>query len=322
MNHKISVIIPCYNGWKYMRRCIDSLENQTVAPYEVVVVDDCSKDDSFERLKEYAKTSPLNFIVLKNEVNAGPGISRKNAVDASNGEYIAFCDCDDWFELDFIESINKAITEEAPDVVIFDNYNTYDDRKIAAGTVKEYQNDKRSILANIRMSFWRIVAKRDIVADVVFPPLYYGEDGAVVPQIIAKAKRFSLIDKPFYNYYYRVGSVSQRPSSKAFKSMIEAFCVVSDNLSDEYRTECEYIGIKCVCYSAVLCGFKSGKKTVDIKAAIDDFEKKYPDWMNNPYRKNLGKIKNIYLFFIGKRMFLPVKLMTFLHDYYIRFRKK
>ncbi len=322
MNSNISIVIPCYNGWKYMQKCLESMEHQSILPYEILVIDDCSTDDSYAKLNEYAANTELNLIVLRNQTNVGPGISRKYGIEASRGDYIAFCDCDDWYEYDFIEELTCAIKRENADVLIFDNYNAYDNRRIVSDTVKELQNDKKSILANIRMSLCRITVKREIIEQVVFPPLYYGEDGAVVPQIIAKADKFTLIDKPLYNYYYRIGSVSQKPSLKACQQMVTAFKTVKHEISKDYRIECEYIGIKYVCYSAVLSGFKSGLNTSEIHAVLNDFEKEFPNWHKNGYRHNLGKIKNLYLDFIKRRWFLLVKLMTFLHSFYIKFRKQ
>lgn len=260
-----------------MKKCLENFEKQTLKPYEIIIVDDFSTDDSFERLKQYAEKSKLNFIIIRNEKNMGPGVSRKNGVNVSSGGYIAFCDCDDWFETDFIQIITENISCENSDVLIFDNYNTYEDRKIVAGTVKKLSPDnKNEILANIRMSLCRVVVKREIFTGIEFPPLYYGEDGAVVPQIIANAETFSLIDKPLYNYYHRAGSVSDKPSAKAAYNMVEAFNTIKQNLPEKYFAECEFIGIKYVCYSAVLSGFKAGIKTSQIKDILNRFEKIFP----------------------------------------------
>lgn len=323
MNLKISVIIPCYNGFRYMKRCLESFEKQTVKPYEIIIADDCSTDDSFERLKEYAENSKLNFVIIRNEKNMGPGIARKNAVDVSGGDYIAFCDCDDWFETDFIQIITENINKHNADVLMFDSYYTYDDRKIVSNPVKKLSSgNKNEILANIDMSLCKTVVKKQILTGIEFPALYHGEDGAVVPQIIANSESFILIDKPLYNYYYRTGSASQKLSDKAAFDMVEAFKTVQRNLPRKYFAECEFIGIKYVCYGAVLSGFKSGIKTKDIKNILNDFEKDFPDWINNKYIRNLGKIKNIYLILLKKRMFIPVKLMTSLHGFYIQTRRK
>ena len=90
----ISIIIPCYNGWKYMENCLQSLEKQTILPDEIIVMDDCSTDDSFAQLSAYTATSVLPLRVLRNEKNSGPGFSREVASQLVTSDYVAFCDCD------------------------------------------------------------------------------------------------------------------------------------------------------------------------------------------------------------------------------------
>lgn len=167
-----------------------------------------------------------------------------------------------------------------------------------------------------------IVVRREIMRSVICPSLYYGEDGAVVPQIIAAAESFAIIDKPLYNYYYRTGSVSQKPSPKACVDFVEAFRIVKSELPEEYRNECEYIGIKCVCYSAVLSAFKAGVSKTEVVKIIDGFEKDYPGWISNEYINNLGIAKKLYLLSIKYRLFMLVGLMSSMHDFYISHRKK
>ena len=102
MKDSIAVIIPCYNGWKYMSNCLESLENQSSLPNQIIIVDDCSTDDSFEHLNNYILKSPLKIQLVRNESNVGPGQSRANALKYVATEYVSFCDCDDWFEVTFI----------------------------------------------------------------------------------------------------------------------------------------------------------------------------------------------------------------------------
>lgn len=307
-----------------MDKCLSALEAQTIAPAEIIIVDDCSTDDSFERLQEYKEKTKLNIVLLKNEKNLGPGISRKKAIDTVIGDYIAFCDCDDWYDCDFIETVSKEIKSKVnTDVVIFDYYKVYSNQSISAGSTINYlKSEKNEILANVKMSLCCFVVKKEIMQSVVCPPLYHGEDGAVTPQIIAKSENISVLDRSFYNYLYREGSVSFKPSPTGYKELVEAFRVVKTELPEKYYDECEYIGIKYVCYGAVLSAFKAGVDRTKVFSILDEFEKDYPNWISNKYICNLGKIKNLYLLFIKKRMLLFVSVMSSLHDYYIKLRKK
>lgn len=91
----ISIVIPCYNASRYILESIDSVLNQTYKNIEVIVVDDCSLDDSYNIVKEYFLTRS-NVKLYKTAANSGtPAVPRNLGVQLSSGEYIAFLDADD-----------------------------------------------------------------------------------------------------------------------------------------------------------------------------------------------------------------------------------
>lgn len=98
---KVSVIIPCYNAAAYIDRCFKALENQTYKDFDVIVVDDCSTDNSIEIIEKYRATSKLTITIMKNDINSGPAASRNKGIRKSTAEYITFCDSDDWYEKRF-----------------------------------------------------------------------------------------------------------------------------------------------------------------------------------------------------------------------------
>jgi glycosyltransferase involved in cell wall biosynthesis len=102
MSPKVSIIIPVYNASNFLERCLDSVLSQTLSDIEVICIDDCSSDNSFEILKDYVgKDSRIKF--FKNEQNIGQGLTRNKGLDIAQGEYVAFVDCDDWIEPDMYE---------------------------------------------------------------------------------------------------------------------------------------------------------------------------------------------------------------------------
>ena len=136
---KIAVIIPNYNGFSYSGRCFEALEKQTFKDFEVCVIDDCSTDDSYEKLKKYEERSPLCIKVLRSPKNMGPGHSRKVGIEATDSEWIAFCDIDDWYDDDFLDEnessaepffsfqalsnyVSKMVEEENEDLEIYEEY--------------------------------------------------------------------------------------------------------------------------------------------------------------------------------------------------------
>lgn len=311
----LSIIIPVYNGYKYMLKCLDSLENQTIKPDEIIIGDDCSTDDTYEQLLKYKEKSSLNIVLFKNEKNGGPGYTRNVAKKMATSVYLAFCDADDWYELNFVETMRDCAVSECPDLIVFDNYTVIDGKqKVAGTTYNMIGRDKNVALALYPMSLCRFVASAAIVDTIDFPPLYNGEDGAVAPQIIAKSDKTVVIDQPFYNYLYRQDSASMRPSPKVYRGLLDAFDIVKDKLRDEYPSEVEFIGIKSVYYGAVLNAMKAKTSRCIICDFIDDFKLDFPNWNKNIYFQDYSFFKRAFVWSASYKFFLLLKPMTMVHS--------
>jgi glycosyltransferase involved in cell wall biosynthesis len=124
MNNKVSVIIPYFNRIDYLERSIGSVINQTYRNWELIIIDDCSKE-KFDLIDNHNGKITL----LKNEINLGPGLSRQFGVDNSNGEFLCFLDSDDYYHDEFLA---KAISEHLNNSDISATYCTsvYSDGKI------------------------------------------------------------------------------------------------------------------------------------------------------------------------------------------------
>ena len=101
---KVSIIVPTYNGEKYIRTCLDSLINQTLKEIEIICVNDSSPDNSLDVLEKYALNDQRVRII--NQPNSGPGIARNNGIAEAKGKYIGFVDPDDWADLDMFEKMS------------------------------------------------------------------------------------------------------------------------------------------------------------------------------------------------------------------------
>lgn len=117
----VSVIIPVYNVEKYLPKCLDSLLGQTMANIEAVCVDDASTDRSGKILEQYAaRDGRVKF--FSSDGNAGPGRARNLGLEKATGEYVMFCDPDDWFEPDAVETAYRRIAENGNDFAYFNTY--------------------------------------------------------------------------------------------------------------------------------------------------------------------------------------------------------
>lgn len=99
---KVSIIVPVYNVEKYLKRCLDSLVNQTLKDIEIICVNDGSTDGSLAILDEYVRND--DRIVVINQENSGQSVARNRGIDVAKGEYIGFVDSDDWVSEDYLKS--------------------------------------------------------------------------------------------------------------------------------------------------------------------------------------------------------------------------
>lgn len=124
----ISVVIPIYNGEKYIDKCLKSILNQTYKHYEVILIDNNSKDKSFIICQKYVKINE-NFHLIS-EKKPGPGCARNKGISLAKGEYITFLDCDDYWEPDYLEKmINTIKKNEKIDLVLCGRFYEEIDKK-------------------------------------------------------------------------------------------------------------------------------------------------------------------------------------------------
>ena len=113
---KVSIIIPIYNNEKYLMESIDSVLNQTFQDFEIISINDGSTDNSLKILEEYAKKDSRIKIVTQE--NKGAGSARNEGLKLAKGEYLAFLDGDDFYNLDFLEKMLKKSIDTNSDIVI------------------------------------------------------------------------------------------------------------------------------------------------------------------------------------------------------------
>ena len=124
---KVSIIIPVYNVEKYLKKCLDSVINQTLKDIEIICIDDGSTDSSYTILNEYAQKDN-RFVILKQK-NNGAGAARNKGIEIAKGEYLYFLDSDDFVDITLLEKAHTKIKENDCDICIFKNYFYNDNTK-------------------------------------------------------------------------------------------------------------------------------------------------------------------------------------------------
>lgn len=126
MMPKVSIVVPVHNAGQYLHRCIDSLVSQTLVDIEIVLVLDVPTDGSDKVAESYANLDARIKLVY-NSVNLHIGLSRNAGLNASTGEYIGFCDHDDYCELDMFEKLYAKAIEDSADIVVSNFFDEWDD---------------------------------------------------------------------------------------------------------------------------------------------------------------------------------------------------
>ena len=143
---KYSIIIPVYNVEQYLSKCIESVLNQTYSNYEIILIDDGSKDDSGNICDALAKNN--DFIKVIHKKNGGLSDARNVGLENSVGDYVIFLDSDDfWVDCNFLENISKL--ENNTDLIIFNSFKYYEQdnqrkpRFYLSEEFQEYDNIKK-----------------------------------------------------------------------------------------------------------------------------------------------------------------------------------
>ena len=138
---KVSIIIPVYNGEKYLQKCIESLINQTYKNIEIIFLNDGSIDNSIKILQKYQKKDKR--ITLINKENTGVSDTRNIGISKATGKYICFCDCDDEYSPNYIELMHNTAVKFNVDVVKC-NYKVVDssNNPISSGDISDISNKK------------------------------------------------------------------------------------------------------------------------------------------------------------------------------------
>lgn len=231
----ISIIVPVYNAEKYLKKCIESVLNQTYSAWELVLVDDGSEDNSYSVCIEYSeKDSRIKTI---HTVNYGRVHARSVGMKKSQGDLITFLDSDDWIEPNALEGMFTEMNEKAVDCVITGYIETSEVgekviyNQIPKGIYRDeiLQNEFFSIMlchddffeAGIQPFLWNKLFKRKLIEPIINAideRIVVGEDVVCVYPALLQAKAISIMDAAFYHY-----------------------CIHADSTMRTYRTEKEEV---------------------------------------------------------------------------------
>lgn len=240
----ISVIVPIFNVEKYMRRCLDSLANQTMKQIEIICIDDGSTDRSGIIADQYTTVEGQwpHFKVIHTE-NRGLSAARNTGINEAKADFLMFVDSDDWVDKNFCRIPYKSAININADMVIFQARSwkkgwskNRKDAQIPKGLVDEFSAHYYG-----GATAWNRLYSRKLIGEIRYPEGRLCEDRAVTHKIVHNASRIVVLEDCLYTHVNRKGSITHERTSKYRKEyLISALERYEDLRSygfpDEYLT--------------------------------------------------------------------------------------
>lgn len=217
---KFSIIVPVYNVEKYIKKCLDSVFAQTEKDFEVIVVNDGTKDNSMDIVKDYKVT-------IINQENQGLSAARNNGLKKARGDYIIFLDSDDYLEKDTLKEIKKSLTND-PDIVRFQIREVFEFKEAIDYEEQPFTNksgeEAFSLIAKYHFveNAWCYAIKRSYYQKekFTFRKGTIHEDYGLIPLVIIKANTVNSISYIGYNYVQRQGSIMSTKNYEKTKKKV------------------------------------------------------------------------------------------------------
>ena len=236
MNPKVSVIVPVYNTEQYLKECLDSIVNQTLRDIEIIIINDCSPDNSIDIICEYEKADN-RIIVIDKKQNEGVGKARNDGILAANGEFVIFMDSDDLYpNVSVLEKLYNAAKDNGVNVSCGLKENLYPDGtiEIMSGLIKEYglmfYQSGMTKYSDFQYDYGYqcYLIKRQMLIDnsICFPYYSRFQDPPFFVKAMATAKKFYTVNESVYRY-----RLLNDCSKYTIKKTIDFLCGVMDNLS-------------------------------------------------------------------------------------------
>lgn len=314
---KVSVIVPIYNTKNDLPKCLSSICNQTYENLEIICIDDGSTDGSETILDEFAKED--NRIIAVHQKNAGESNARNEGLKRATGEYIAFCDCDDWIDNEMYQTL--VWTMEAEDLELVAS-GWYHEEKTSKGfETKEIKNilpvneqiiPREQLLKYIYMRdfykgfayMWNKLYKREILHNkqgelLLFDEsLRLGGDVVYLAEAALNVEKAKYIDQAFYHYNQRLDSGCHTKDLEKLRDWLRAYECVLARFAEENvdRKTIDYVKRFMAYHSSNAAEIAYSQKNIDFLRMFQVFMKQYEQEyisLNLQYPDRIERYNNI-----------------------------
>lgn len=303
-NIQLSIIIPVYNVEKYLRKCLDSVLDQDLSNYEVIIVNDGSKDNSESIIEEYVNKHS-NIIKAYKKENGGLSSARNYGLPYAQGKYICFLDSDDYVEKNHYKKMLELAEKENADLVVTDFEYVWEDNSkhnLYKNGI-EYVNDNLNKCMFLSPLFsWNKMYCRELFnsLDCKYPEGLWYEDIPVTLLYATQAKKIVHLKEKGFNYLQRNTSIMGSSYSPKMKDIFTEFeNIYNDfkkrNILVEYNDELEYLFIEHFLVYGAFRFLRTDYYKELMNEAFEFVKKYFPNYKKNKYLYTLGKKNNMFL---------------------------
>lgn len=301
MNTKISIIVPVYNVERYIDKCLNSLVNQTLDDYEIIIVIDGSEDGSIDIVKQYYERYP-SIITYYETTNKGLSAARNYGLKKAKGEYVGFVDSDDYVSEKMFEKMyNYAINNEC-DIVVCNYYKVTEDEKSKMLLDISKTDVKEDIIIKSKPYAWNKIYKRNIFEeyDIEFPEGLIFEDICTVYPLLMQANKIGYVKESLYYYTYdRQDSIMNKKKRNDF-AMLEVLKRLNTYCKEQelfyiYNKLIYDINVRHIYYRMREVSKSANKKRENSRFIRESFKllnEDFPKWRSeSEYAKDMNPIK-------------------------------
>ncbi len=300
----VSIIVPVYNVEKYLKGCVDSICNQTYKDLEILLVDDGSTDNSLEICEDYAKADERISVIHKK--NGGLSDARNVGLQHAVGEFVYFCDSDDHIEQNLVADCVKKMEEAAADILIFDFYRVQEGAFTVCAQnlpLNAFSLEEVPELLLTSPSACNKIFRMDFLkkTGIVFPVGRLYEDLGTIPKLYLVAQKIVYIDKPYYYYEIRSGSImTSARLEKAFQDRTDMIKGILSyykdmNAYERYKEELEFMAF----FNGLFLPIREVSLRNCTKSECNRYKKailaEHPKCFQNKYIRTMSKKEKIFV---------------------------
>ena len=270
MNKLISIIVPIYNVELYLKRCIDSILNQTYTNSEIILVDDGSLDNCPQICDDYEKKDSRIKVIHKE--NGGLSEARNVGLKMASGDYISFIDSDDYIDNTMYEKMINKLLEYNADIVECGTNYVYDNQvvKYKGANIEKECNAENALKGLIlgdsfQQTVWNKIYKKNIIQDILFEKGKINEEDIWTYIVFSRCNKLVSITEPLYFYIQRANSIMGQNYSIKRLDGVEAryrrLIFIKNNYYSLYNFEKKSFFFYCLynCQCILRCKNKSDK---------------------------------------------------------------